>query len=120
MPFTKTGDDSYTSPSGRHFNGAQVRLYYAHGGHFPGEAGHAGGGIVSNKGYLGKNESFAQGGPVLGRTANFLKTPDTFRAKDQKGTDENWGKGASGKKGDGGVAAPAAKDKSLPAVKPKK
>lgn len=37
MPFTKTGPDEYTSPSGRKFNGAQVRLYYAHGESFPGE-----------------------------------------------------------------------------------
>lgn len=29
MPFTKTGPDEYTSPSGRKFTGAQVRLYYA-------------------------------------------------------------------------------------------
>jgi len=29
MPFTKTGPDTYVSPSGRKFNAAQVRLYYA-------------------------------------------------------------------------------------------
>ncbi len=39
MPFTKMGQNSYVSPSGRHFNGAQVRLYYAGGGKFPGEKG---------------------------------------------------------------------------------
>lgn len=37
MPFTKTGPDQYTSPSGRKYNAAQVRLYYAGGGRFPGE-----------------------------------------------------------------------------------
>lgn len=37
MPFTKRGKDDYVSPSGRHFNAAQVRLYYAGGGKFPGE-----------------------------------------------------------------------------------
>lgn len=37
MPLKKVGPNRYVSPSGRHFNAAQVRLYYAHGGHFPGE-----------------------------------------------------------------------------------
>lgn len=37
MPFKKTDKGDYVSPSGRHFTEAQVRLYYAHGGHFPGE-----------------------------------------------------------------------------------
>jgi len=37
MPFSKVGPDKYVSPSGHTFNGAQVRLYYAHGGAFPGE-----------------------------------------------------------------------------------
>lgn len=37
MPFVKTGNDTYKSPSGRKFNSAQVKLYYANGGHFPGE-----------------------------------------------------------------------------------
>lgn len=35
MPFKKVGDH-YVSPTGRHFTAAQVRLYYAHGGKFPG------------------------------------------------------------------------------------
>ncbi len=29
MPFKKIGKDTYRSPSGRKFTGAQVRLYYA-------------------------------------------------------------------------------------------
>jgi hypothetical protein len=29
MPFTKTGPDQYTSPSGRKFTGKQVKMYYA-------------------------------------------------------------------------------------------
>jgi len=37
MPFRKVGKDNYVSPSGRHFTAAQVRLYYARGGSFPGE-----------------------------------------------------------------------------------
>jgi hypothetical protein len=32
MPFKKIGRDTYESPSGRKFTGAQVRLYYATGG----------------------------------------------------------------------------------------
>jgi hypothetical protein len=117
MPFKKVGSDDYTSPSGRHFNGAQVRLYYAHGGHFPGEAGHAGGGVV-NKGYMSKTESFAQGGVVLGRTKDFMKTPDTFREEGGKATDEVYGKGSKAPRDH--VAAPPAKGKTLKAVTPKK
>lgn len=37
MPFEKVGKNDYTSPSGRHFNTAQVRLWYAKGGKFPGQ-----------------------------------------------------------------------------------
>lgn len=86
---------------------------------------HAGGGVVSNKGYLGKSESFAAGGPVLGRTTDFMKTPDTFRGSLQpnppnQASDENWGKGAKGPKGDGGPAAPSGKDKSEKPVLPRK
>ena len=40
MPFQKVGKDDYRSPSGRHFDKAQVELYYAHGGSFPGEKNH--------------------------------------------------------------------------------
>lgn len=37
MPFEPIGKGKYRSPSGRTFNAAQVRLYYANGGKFPGE-----------------------------------------------------------------------------------
>lgn len=37
MPFSKVGKDDYVSPSGRHFDAAQVRLWYARGGKFPGQ-----------------------------------------------------------------------------------
>jgi hypothetical protein len=37
MPFKKTSKGDYVSPSGKHFTAKQVRLYYAHGGRFPGE-----------------------------------------------------------------------------------
>ena len=45
MPFKKVGENDYTSPSGRHFNRAQVRLYYTGNG-FPGQK-KAGGGPVA-------------------------------------------------------------------------
>lgn len=72
-----------------------------------------------NKNYMGKTESFAKGGSVLGRTKDFLKTPDRFTGtsngplKDSS-TDENFSK--SGGKDE----APAAKGKCLPPVKPQK
>lgn len=71
MPFKKVGNDDYTGPSGKHFNYAQVKRYYSRGGHF------AKGGDV-------RSCSYAQGGPVLGRTVNFMKTPDEFRDPDEK------------------------------------
>lgn len=39
-------------------------------------------GAVSNKGYKGKDETFAKGGGQLGRSRNFLKESD---GKDQRG-----------------------------------
>lgn len=39
MPFKRQGTNDFTSPSGRHFNLAQVRLWYARGGKFPGQKG---------------------------------------------------------------------------------
>ena len=35
MPFKQVGPNDYVSPSGKHFNDAQVKLYYANGGKFP-------------------------------------------------------------------------------------
>lgn len=37
MPFTKVAPNKYVSPSGRHYDLAQVRLFYANGGKFPGQ-----------------------------------------------------------------------------------
>lgn len=78
---------------------------------------HAGGGIV-NKGYLAKNESFAAGGPVLGRTTDFMKTPDRFRGSAQPNpapqpTQDQFAKGS-------GKSVPKAKDKSEKPVLPRK
>lgn len=80
------------------------------------------GGSVMNKGYMGKVESFAKGGQVLGRTRDFMKIPDQFtdgrmppkdkgRADDPEQDYEKTGK--SGK-----LAKPTG-DKSLKAVKPR-
>lgn len=37
MPFEKVGNNDYVSPSGKHFNKAQVELWHANGGKFPGQ-----------------------------------------------------------------------------------
>lgn len=42
MPFRKVGKDHYVSPSGRSYNSAQVKLYYAGGGKFPGQRSSSG------------------------------------------------------------------------------
>jgi hypothetical protein len=61
------------------------------------------------KGYAGRQVSYASGGAVLGRTRDFLKSPDRFR--ENQGNTSNFGKGE-------GKSNPKAEDKSLPAVKP--
>ena len=84
----------------------------------------ANGGMIqgSNKGFRGQHASFAAGGPVLGKTSQFLKTPDRFSKgmaspsnvplADNK-TDESWGKGSS-------KANPKGADKSEKPVLPRK
>lgn len=65
---------------------------------------------MHNKGYAGEVQTFAQGGPVLGRTRDFVKTEDRFRGRPNPPvvkTDENW---------EGGK--PKGRDKSLTPVKP--
>lgn len=54
------------------------------------------------------NETFAKGGGKLGRTRDFLKTPDAFRT--DKGVEQTYTKKGKGSEG---------KDKSLPVVKPR-
>lgn len=71
---------------------------------------------VSNKGYMGKSESFAAGGPVLGRTTDFLKTPDRFTglpAAKNIPTSDDFSKGKS-------KANPKAESKSETPIKPRK
>jgi hypothetical protein len=103
MPFKKVGKDDYTGPSGRHFNYAQVKRYYSKGGHF------AKGGDV-------REASYAKGGPVLGRTVDFMKVPDEFRDPDEANTatdkDQKYGKSGPGA-GKGIVGAPPAKGKKI-------
>lgn len=65
------------------------------------------------KGYQSKTESFAEGGAVLGRTTDFMKTPDRFR--EAKGRIDNFGKGEKGSSQQ--TCAPAEKGKSLPLPK---
>jgi hypothetical protein len=66
--------------------------------------------------------SYAAGGPVLGRTREFLKEPDQFRAAYHKdpgaGADKPYGKSGPGA-GKGEDPPPAAKGKSLKAVTPR-
>jgi hypothetical protein len=67
MPFTKVGKDDYVTPKGNHFNQAQVRLWHANGGKFPGQKGPGeerkarGGPVKQRRDYPKK---MAAGGPV--------------------------------------------------------
>ena len=130
MPFKKVGDNDYTSPTGRHFNQKQVNLYYANGGHFPGEA-HAAGGTVKepsmarSKSYGTFNAAYAAGGPVLGRKREFLKEPVDFRdpgEANQANNDEDnlYAKSGIGSgKGVAPVPPNTTKNKALKTVKPR-
>lgn len=149
MPFKKVGANDYTSPTGRHFNQAQVRLYYANGGHFPGEKHAAGGPVASkepsmarSKSYGTFNAAYAAGGPVLGRTREFIKSTNEARdpeegpagyqqydpgkkttiVGDTADSDQRYGKsGAGAGKGQGPTSGPKRTgDKSLKAVKPRR
>ena len=123
MPFKKVGTDDYTSPSGRHFNSAQVRLYYAHGGSFPGQHKQEGGPVYA-KGSKPQDAHYAEGGAVLGRTVNFMKVPDEFRNPDEgkmgdsADEDQKYAKSGLGA-GKGFIKPPAAKGKCLTPVKPR-
>lgn len=80
-----------------------------------------GGPVMANKGYLGKTEHYAAGGPVAGKVSDFMKTPDQFRGEgnDKSGEYQDFAKSGPNA-GKGCTPAPAAKDKSLKAIKPKK
>jgi hypothetical protein len=70
-----------------------------------------------------KTAHYASGGAVLGKTSEFLKTEDQFRAPYHKdpnaGKDKPYGKPGVPGAGTGEVHPPKAKGKSLTPVKPK-
>ena len=72
--------------------------------------------MADKAGYRG-DAKYASGGPVRGRTTNFLKSEDRFAGRQFKAgggrNDEEWGKGDS-------EANPKAEDKSLKPVNPRK
>lgn len=92
------------------------------GQHVPYHVNHASGGVVmANKGYLGKSTGYAAGGPVLGRTRDFIKIPDQFTdgrlpPKDVGRKDDP---PQEYEKGGGKGSAPAATGKQLKTVKPR-
>jgi hypothetical protein len=97
MPFKKLGGGRYEGPSGKTFNLAQVKLYYAGGEKFPGQK-KAGGGIVKSaftKGTGPVNTTYAEGGEVLQATkSRFLKTPNEFTTG--KGVPQAYNKSGKG------------------------
>lgn len=125
MPYRKVGKNDWVSPNGTHINDAQHRLWEARGGKWPGEKtserkmAYAKGGDIRTIGY-------AAGGPVLGRTRNFMKEHDEFRDPDHANPnfdeDNTYGKEGEGKGTGyaGGSLSKRSGDKSLKAVKPKK
>ena len=79
----------------------------------------AGGSTMSKSSGL-HDASYAAGGSVLGRTRDFMKTPDRFRndgGPDRdptpEPTEDNWGKGSS-------KANPKGRDKSETPIKPRR
>lgn len=83
-----------------------------------------GGGTVNSyaKGGMIKDASYAEGGAVLGRTKDFLKTPDRFRdSQFKKGTEDVFGKsdGDSDDMASSKGVPTAPKDKCLTPVKPR-
>lgn len=65
--------------------------------------------MASYKGSGPVSTSYAAGGPVLGRTREFMKEPDTFRGPDDAGDkDQLYGKTGPGK-GDGSKGSPPVK-----------
>lgn len=107
MPYHRVGPNDYQSPSGKHINSAQLRLWYANGQKWPGEK-HSEGAMKYAKGGDVRPANYAAGGPVLGRTRDFMKVPDPFRT-DKQNSDY----------GSKGSPAKRTGDKSLTAVKPR-
>jgi hypothetical protein len=114
VPYQKVGKNDYVSPNGRHINSAQLRLWYAGGQKWPGQK-KSEGKMSYAKGGDVRVASYAQGGPVTGRTANFMKVKDEFRDPDEGDAsadeDQKYGKSGDGA-GTGFIKPPAAKSKS--------
>lgn len=96
---------------------SEKRKEAQHGGKYP--ENHFGGGVVSKSSGL-HDASYAAGGSVLGRTRDFMKTPDRFRndgGPDRdptpEPTEDVWGKGSS-------KANPKGRDKSETPIKPRR
>lgn len=141
MPYSRVGPNDYVSPNGNHINSAQLKLWHANGEKWPGQK-QSEGKMAYAKGGDIRPASYAAGGPVLGRTREFIKTTNEARDPDEgpagyqqyapgrKTTivgdtadeDQKYGKDGAGK-GKGMVpnSAPSRRsgDKSLKAVKPR-
>lgn len=126
MPYHRVGPNDYVSPNGNHINSSQLRLWYANGQKWPGEK-HSEGKMNYAKGGDVRVASYAAGGPVLGRTRDFVKEPVEFRDPDEgkmgdsADADQKYGKSGPGAgKGQGPTSgAKRSGDKSLKAVKPR-
>lgn len=80
MPYTSAAQRGWAhTPEGEKALGGPAKVaewdHASKGLSLPAHA-HAQGGPVMNKGYLGKTEHFAQGGPVLGERSKFVKDDD--------------------------------------------
>jgi hypothetical protein len=135
MPFQKVGSDDYQSPSGRHFNGAQVRLWYANGEKFPGQkqsegsmsksrshetASYAAGGLVRAEGFS-KFYKTPNGSEKtqFGKKVNFMAAKNEFTDSDIPDADEDNKYAKSGEgEGKGCYTPPPAAGKTLTPVKP--
>jgi hypothetical protein len=99
MPYSRGGPNDYVSPKGTHINAAQNKLWHTLGGKWPGQK-KSEGKMNYAKGGDVHNTSYAKGGPVLGRTTNFMKIKDEFRDPDEKNAsadaDQKYGKSGEG------------------------
>lgn len=117
MPYKRVGPNDYVSPNGNHIDLKQLRYWFANGQKWPGEK-HSEGKMAYAKGGDVRPASYAAGGPVLGRTRQFLKEPDEFRNPDNANADADADQ-IYGKTGSGSKLNKRTGDKSLKAVKPR-
>jgi hypothetical protein len=127
MPYKKVGSNDYVSPNGTHINSAQLQLWHAGGEKWPGQktAEHkTGGSVMFAKGEGTRDAHYAQGGPVLGRTRDFVKAkeePDVhFRENTPASSIEPYNNPSKTQDyGSKGSPAKRTGDKALTAVKPR-